>query len=145
MKRYTTLILAGLVLLLAAVLSGVLIFMKNQPPQQRATLPQIAGIKPMEPNSALWGENFPNQWSTFQQTKDNNIRTTYGGSEKFSHLTEDPRQVILFAGLSVQQRLQRRTRPYEQPDRRACHQAACPNARRSKGDPRHLLFLQVLR
>jgi nitrite reductase (cytochrome c-552) len=98
MKRYTTLILAGLVILLAAILSGVLIFMKNQPPQSRAILPQITQIKPMEADSSLWGLNFPNQWSTFQKTKDNNIRTTYGGSEKFSHLTEDPRQVILFAG-----------------------------------------------
>lgn len=98
MKRYTTLILAGLVILLAAILSGVLIFMKNQPPQSRAIMPQITQIKPMEPDSSLWGLNFPNQWSTFEKTKDNNIRTTYGGSEKFSHLTEDPRQVILFAG-----------------------------------------------
>jgi nitrite reductase (cytochrome c-552) len=98
MKRYTTLILAGLVVLLAAMLSGVLIFMKNQPPQERSILPQIVQVKPLEPDSSIWGENFPNQWSTLQQTKDNNIRTTYGGSEKFSHLTEDPRQVILFAG-----------------------------------------------
>jgi nitrite reductase (cytochrome c-552) len=98
MKRYTTLILAGLVVLLAAVLAGVLIFMKNQPPEQRAILPQIVQIKPMEPDSSLWGENFPNQWSTLQKTETNNTRTTYGGSDKFSHLTDDPRQVILFAG-----------------------------------------------
>ncbi len=98
MKRYLTLILAGLVIILAVVLAGVLIFMKNQPPQERAILPQIVQIKAMEPDSALWGENFPNQWSTLQKTKDNNTRTKYGGSEKFSHLLEDPRQVILFAG-----------------------------------------------
>ena len=98
MKRYTTLILAGLVVLLAAMLSGVLIFMKNQPPQERSILPQIVQVKPLAPDASIWGEYCPNQWSTLQQTKDNNIRTTYGGSEKFSHLTEDPRQVILFAG-----------------------------------------------
>src|SRR5512142_1604021 len=98
MKRYMTLILAGLVILLAAVLAGVLIFMKNQPPQQRATLPQIVQVQPLDPDSAIWGENFPNQWATLQQTENNNTRTTYGGSEKFSHLLEDPRQVILFAG-----------------------------------------------
>jgi nitrite reductase (cytochrome c-552) len=100
MKRYLTLILAGLVVLLAAVLAGVLIFMKNQPPQQRGILAQIVQVKPLEPNSALWGENFPNEWSTLQLTATNNTRTTYGGSEKFSHLLEDPRQVILFAGYS---------------------------------------------
>src|SRR5512146_2558405 len=98
MKRYLTLILAGLVVLLAAVLAGVLIFVKNQPPQQRSILPQVVQVKPLEPNSAIWGENFPNEWSTLQLTATNNTKTTYGGSEKFSHLLEDPRQVILFAG-----------------------------------------------
>src|SRR5512142_2491348 len=100
MKRYATFILAGLVVLLAAVLAGVLIFMKNQPLQQRSILPQIVQIKPLEPNSSLWGENFPNEWSTLQLTATNNTRTTYGGSEKFSHLLEDPRQILLFAGYS---------------------------------------------
>src|SRR5581483_3426910 len=89
MKRYTTFILVGIIILLAAVLTGVLVFMKNQPAQERAILPQIVEVKPMEPDSSIWGQNFPNQWSTFQQTKDNNIKTTYGGSEKFSHLAED--------------------------------------------------------
>jgi nitrite reductase (cytochrome c-552) len=97
MQKYTSLILAGLVVLLAAILTGTLIFMKNQPPQQRATQPLIE-IKAMEPDSSKWGVNFPNEYSSFLKTKDNKIDTTYGGSSKFSHLTEDPRQVILFAG-----------------------------------------------
>jgi nitrite reductase (cytochrome c-552) len=100
MKRYTTIILAGVVGLLAAILAGVLIFVRNQPPQQRSVLPQIVQVKPLEPDSAIWGENFPNEWSTLQQTQVNNTRTKYGGSEKFSHLLEDPRQIILFAGYS---------------------------------------------
>ncbi len=100
MKRYLTLILSGLVVLLAAVLAGVLIFMKNQPPQQRGLAAQIVQVKPLEPNSSIWGENFPNEWSTLQLTATNNTKTTYGGSEKFSHLLEDPRQIILFAGYS---------------------------------------------
>jgi nitrite reductase (cytochrome c-552) len=97
MKKYTTMILVGIVIVLAVVLVGVLTFMKNQPPQQRA-VQTIVPIAPMEPDSSKWGINFPNQWSTLQKTKDNNIKTTYGGSDKFSHLVEDPRQVILFAG-----------------------------------------------
>jgi nitrite reductase (cytochrome c-552) len=52
----------------------------------------------MEPDSELWGQNFPNQWTTFQKTATNNIDTTYGGSSQFSWLERDPRQVILFAG-----------------------------------------------
>ena len=97
MKKYTTLILTGIIVVLAAVLVGVLTFMKNQPPQQRA-IQTIIPIAQMEPDSSKWGINFPNQWSTLLKTETNNIKTTYGGSDKFSHLTEDPRQVILFAG-----------------------------------------------
>ncbi len=97
MKRYMTLILVGIIVVLAATLVGVLTFVKNQPPQQRAFEPLVK-IKPMEPDSALWGENFPNQWSTYQKTATNNIDTTYGGSSQFSWLERDPRQKILFAG-----------------------------------------------
>jgi nitrite reductase (cytochrome c-552) len=97
MKKYTTLILAGIVVLLAAVLVGVLVFVKNQPPQQRAFQPLVE-IKPMEPDSSKWGVNFPNQWNSFQKTATNNTDTTYAGSSKFSWLERDPRQVILFAG-----------------------------------------------
>ncbi len=97
MKKYTTFILVGLILVLAAALIGVLTFMKNQPPQQRAVQPLVE-IAAMEPDSARWGINFPNQWTSFQKTATNNIDTTYGGSSQFSWLERDPRQKILFAG-----------------------------------------------
>jgi nitrite reductase (cytochrome c-552) len=97
MKKYMTLILVGTILVLAVVLVGVLMFMRNQPPQQRAFEPLVE-IKAMEPDSSLWGQNFPNQWSTFQKTATNNVDTTYAGSSQFSWLERDPRQVILFAG-----------------------------------------------
>ncbi len=84
-------------MVLAAVLVGVLMFMKNQPPQERAFQP-VVNIKPMEPDSSIWGQNFPNQWSSLQKTATNNVDTTYGGSSQFSWLKRDPRQVILFAG-----------------------------------------------
>ena len=97
MKKYTTVILAGIIVVLAAVLFGVLVFMKNQPVQERAFEPLVE-IKAMEPDSALWGQNFPNQWSTLQKTETNNVDTTYAGSSQFSWLERDPRQVILFTG-----------------------------------------------
>jgi nitrite reductase (cytochrome c-552) len=97
MKRYTTLLLVGIIVLLAVVLAGVLVYMKNQPIQQRAVAP-IVEIAPMESDSSKWGINFPNQWASLQKTATNNIDTTYGGSSQFSWLERDPRQVILFAG-----------------------------------------------
>jgi nitrite reductase (cytochrome c-552) len=100
MKKYGTWILVGIIVLLAVILAGVLIFLYNQPPQQRALVPPVVEIKPMEPDSSLWGQNFPLQWETHQQTESNNTDTTFGGSSKFSHLERDPRQVVLFAGYS---------------------------------------------
>lgn len=97
MKKYTTFILVGIIILLAAVLTGVLVFMKNQPVQERAFEPLIE-IAPMEPDSEKWGVNFPNQYTTLMKTETNNIDTTYAGSSAFSWLERDPRQVILFAG-----------------------------------------------
>src|SRR5512147_1916111 len=97
MKKYMTLILVGVIVVLSATLVGVLTFMRNQPPQQRAFEPLVE-IKAMEPDSSLWGQNFPNQWSTFQKTETNNVDTTFAGSSQFSWLERDPRQVILFAG-----------------------------------------------
>ncbi len=97
MKKYTTFILVGIIILLAAVLTGVLVFMKNQPVEKRAFEPLVE-IAPMEPDSEKWGVNFPNQYTTLMKTETNNIDTTYAGSSQFSWLERDPRQVILFAG-----------------------------------------------
>ena len=97
MQKYSTILLVGIIVVLAAVLAGVLIFMKNNPPAERAFEPLVE-IAPMEPDSAKWGVNFPNQWNSLQRTEANNIDTTYGGSSQFSWLERDPRQVILFAG-----------------------------------------------
>ncbi len=97
MKKYMTLILVGVIVVLSATLIGVLTFMRNQPPQQRA-FESLVEIKPMEPDSSVWGQNFPNQWSTLQKTETNNVDTTYAGSSQFSWLERDPRQKILFAG-----------------------------------------------
>jgi nitrite reductase (cytochrome c-552) len=97
MKNYLTFILAGLVIVLAAVLVGVLTYQKNQPAEERAIQPLVE-IAAMEPDSSKWGINYPNQYDTFLKTETNAIDTTYGGSSQFSWLERDPRQVILFAG-----------------------------------------------
>jgi nitrite reductase (cytochrome c-552) len=89
--------LSAIIIILAAGLAGTLFFLKNQATPQRG-VPPIVEVQPLEPDSARWGENFPNQYSTLLQTKENKARTTYGGSEAYSKLEEDPRLVTLFAG-----------------------------------------------
>jgi nitrite reductase (cytochrome c-552) len=98
MKRsYAPIIVTGIIVILAASLVGMLIYLRNQAPQTRGVEP-ITEIAPMEPDSSKWGLNFPNQYSTLLKTETNNTRTKYGGSEPFSHLEDDPRLVTLFAG-----------------------------------------------
>lgn len=98
MKKYTVIILVGIIVLLAVILVGVLIFMKNQPPQERALIQPVITIQPLEPDSSLWGQNFPNEYSSLLLTAGNNTPTTYGGSAQSSYLLDDPRLVILFKG-----------------------------------------------
>ena len=100
MKKYAlTIILVGIIIVLGAVLSGVLLYMKNQPPQARSFQP-VTTVKALEADSSIWGLNYPNEYSSLLQTAGNDIATTYGGSAQKSYLLEDPRLVLLFAGYS---------------------------------------------
>jgi nitrite reductase (cytochrome c-552) len=97
MKRSAyTIISTGVIIILAVGLIGVLIFLKNQPPQKRGIAPLVA-IAALEPDSSKWGINYPNEYDSFLITKDNSTATAFGGSEDFSKL-KDPRLVTLFAG-----------------------------------------------
>ena len=98
MKRSTpTLILVGIIVVLAAGLVGTLLFIKNQPQPARGITP-LMEIAQREADSAKWGLNFPNQYSTLRMTETNATATTYGGSIDYSKLEQDPRLVTLFAG-----------------------------------------------
>jgi nitrite reductase (cytochrome c-552) len=90
-------ILSAVIVILAAALIGVLIYIQSQPEAVRGIQPLVE-IADLEPDSSRWGLNFPNQYSSFLKTKENNTRTVYGGSEPFSKLEDDPRLVELFAG-----------------------------------------------
>jgi nitrite reductase (cytochrome c-552) len=96
MKR-TIYILTGVIVVLAIALIGILIYFGNQPEQARGIEPLVE-IAAMEPDSEVWGQNFPNQYTTLLKTETNNNRTTFGGSEPFSKLEDDPRLVTLFGG-----------------------------------------------
>jgi nitrite reductase (cytochrome c-552) len=99
MKRLNTnIILVGIIVLLSVILVGVLIFMKNQPAQERALVQPITNIQPLEADSSLWGVNYPNEYSSLLLTANNKTATTYGGSAQKSYLLEDPRLVLLFMG-----------------------------------------------
>ncbi|HOW91654.1 MAG TPA: ammonia-forming cytochrome c nitrite reductase subunit c552 [Anaerolineaceae bacterium] len=96
-NRWPIIIVTGLIVVLAGAVIALLVFIKNQPEPVRGVVPMIT-VADMEPDSSIWGQNFPNQYTTMLQTKYNNERTPYGGSENFSKLEADPRLVTLFAG-----------------------------------------------
>ena len=98
MKRSNPMIvLVGIIVILTVGLIGLLLYVRNQPAPQRGITPLVE-IAQMEADSARWGVNFPNQYSTFQLTKTNNTKTAYGGSNPYSKLEENPRLLTLFAG-----------------------------------------------
>jgi nitrite reductase (cytochrome c-552) len=90
-------IITGAIVVLAVALIVVLLVVGNQPEPYRGITPLVE-IAEMEADSAKWGVNFPNQWSTLQKTKENATKTEFGGSVGQSKLEEDPRLVTLFAG-----------------------------------------------
>jgi len=100
MRKYSTFILLGIIFVLAVVLTGTLLFLKNQPPQERTIVQSVVTVQPNEADSSLWGILYPNEYSSLLQTANNNTPTTYGGSAQKSYLLEDPRLVLLFKGYS---------------------------------------------
>jgi len=91
--------LSVIIVILAGTVVALMLFMKNQPIQTRG-VPAIVEVAAMEPDSAVWGVNFPNQYTTFLQTETNNARTPFGGSEPFQRLDVYPNLRTLFAGMA---------------------------------------------
>lgn len=58
-------------------------------------------LKPIakwEPDSSVWGQNYPREYESYSMTKEDTTKTKYGGSFPRDYLEADPRQVILFCG-----------------------------------------------
>ncbi|AQQ70244.1 Cytochrome c-552 precursor [Limihaloglobus sulfuriphilus] len=58
-------------------------------------------LKPIDewqPDNAVWGQNYPNEYDTYLKTRIDDTKTKYGGAYPRDYLEEDPMQVILFAG-----------------------------------------------
>ncbi len=96
-KISTTFLLTAIIVVLAGGLVIALLAIGRQEPPTRG-VEALVDIAPMEPDSAQWGINFPNQYDTFMETATNDVRTTYGGSQPYQKLEADPRLVTLFAG-----------------------------------------------
>lgn len=91
-KAWRSIILLGLIsLLLAALAFGCA--------QKAPTPPTTATIPAGEPDPAVWGKVYPDQYASYLKQKEmTKGNSKYGGSVPESHLKEAPVQVKLFAG-----------------------------------------------
>lgn len=97
MKKISpTMIFSATIAILVIAVLGLLWFILSQPDPIRG-IPPITEVSPTEPDSAVWGINFPNQYSTFLLTAENNTRTPFGGSQPIQKLDVDPRLLTLFS------------------------------------------------
>ncbi len=96
--KIVPIVITAIIVVLAGLVIALLIFISNQKTPVRGVAPLVE-IAQMEADSAQWGINFPNQYSTLLKTGENNIRTAFGGSEPYEKLDVDPRLRTLFAGM----------------------------------------------
>ena len=92
-------ILSVTIALLVLAVLGLLWFIRSQAEPIRG-IPPLVDVSPTEPDSSVWGVNFPNQYSTFLLTAENNTRTAFGGSEPVQKLDIDPRLITLFSNMA---------------------------------------------
>lgn len=85
---------AGLMALLAGLLTNIQT-RKNE--AAKAPL-MIKAIPPNTLDPAVWGQNFPREYDSFQKTKDDTIQTPYGGSVRYSKLEKYPALKRIWAG-----------------------------------------------
>ncbi|MHB9025560.1 MAG: ammonia-forming cytochrome c nitrite reductase subunit c552 [Armatimonadota bacterium] len=93
----------GMAFFVAALLMttslGMLLFsIQERRREATAPLQLITPIAELEPDSAVWGKNFPRQYQSMQRSEEAGDKTKYGGPQPFSQLEADPLLKQLFAG-----------------------------------------------
>ena len=66
--------------------------------EERAMFQLVKPIAEWEPRNAVWGENFPREYETYQKTSNTTFRSKHGGSAMIDFLDKYANLVILWAG-----------------------------------------------
>jgi nitrite reductase (cytochrome c-552) len=85
---------AGIMAALAALLVSIQTH-RDEAAQYPLKIVEVAAT---ELDPVVWGRNFPREYDTFLQSKDDTIKTPYGGSFPFNKLERYPALVRLYAG-----------------------------------------------
>lgn len=90
------------IFVVAVILTAVVaaLFMNiNSRKQEAAAYPlKVVELAEGELDPAVWGQNFPSQYSSFSKTEEDYGQTPYGGSDPYSKLERNPAMVRLWAG-----------------------------------------------
>jgi len=90
--------IAGLLMVIVVLLGLLAVsIMERRWEAQRPSM-VVRPLGEWEPNSAVWGQNYPREYESYLRTGITNTKTKYGGAYPRDYLEIDPRQVILFAG-----------------------------------------------
>lgn len=93
---YAAVFLAAVVLTVGV---AMLLLNINQKKEEAAQYPlKVVELSDGELDPAVWGQNFPMQYSSFVKTQENYGQTPYGGSDPYSKLERTPAMVRLWAG-----------------------------------------------
>ena len=55
-------------------------------------------VSQFEPRNEVWGQNYPREYQSMQQTEDTSFKSKYNGNKNIDMLEVDPRLVVLWAG-----------------------------------------------
>ncbi len=99
--KFSTKLLYGLtVVVVAAATIGVMFLLQNineRKEEAKEDVFQIVALSEEIVDPAVWGQNYPRQYDSYQRTVDIE-RTRYGGSEDFQKLDQDTRWRTIFNG-----------------------------------------------
>ena len=131
------------------VIAALLVNIFTHKQEAQTTVVQIVDVQDGETDAAVWGQNYPREYSRFVMTEDDTVRTTYGGSEKYSKLARFPAMTRLWNGYAfavefnedrghhyalIDQKETKRQEVVKQPGACAnCHSGDAPNLIKSMG------------
>src|SRR5512144_1987462 len=71
-------------------ISALLININTRKQEATAPLVKVVDIQDGETDPAVWGQNYPREYSRFMMTQNTDTPTAYGGSVKYSKLDRYP-------------------------------------------------------
>lgn len=95
MKNKVFFVITVIVVFLLGLLASSIV---NRKSEARYEFVPKVDIMENEPRNEVWGENYPQQYQSYMQTKNGDFASYQGGSKMRDVLEEDPRLVVLYAG-----------------------------------------------